>query len=287
METTCSILLTLSRFTGAGPQVTQALIRNEEPPAAFTEAMDQICQKAQAQGCRIWVDSEQDAVQTSIDRWAIPFMRKYNKNANGSALVYNTLQAYLKHSRSKLQSQLALAQQEGWTLAIKLVRGAYIDSDPRERIHNTKEDTDDSYNGIVHDLLSGTNLGFTPETMPKVQLFLAGHNPASVNAAIDLMQSLSAAGKLQTKPEFGQLQGMADELGCTILQRADGLREQGAGAVPLVYKCLTWGSVQECMQYLLRRAVENSGGPARMKDGYRAYMGELRRRMGEAIRLRA
>ena len=252
--------------------------------------MQQICQKAQAQGCRIWVDSEQDTVQTSIDRWAIPFMRAYNTNPNGSALVYNTLQAYLKHSRSKLTSQLALAQQEGWTLAIKLVRGAYIDSDPRERIHDTKEDTDDSYNGIVHDLLSGSaNLGLTtttPESMPKVQLFLAGHNPASVNAAIDLMQTLSAAGKLQTKPEFGQLQGMADELGCSVLQRADGLREQGAGAVPLVYKCLTWGSVQECMQYLLRRAVENSGGTARMKDGYRAYMGELRRRMGEVVGLR-
>lgn len=127
--------------------------------------MDQICQKAQAQGCRIWVDSEQDTVQTSIDRWAIPFMRKYN--THGSALVYNTLQAYLKHSRSKLTSQLALAQQEGWTLAIKLVRGAYIDSDPRERIHDTKEDTDNSYNGIVHDLLSGTNLGFTPRRCPK------------------------------------------------------------------------------------------------------------------------
>jgi hypothetical protein len=247
--------------------------------------MHQICQKAQAQGCRIWVDSEQHAVQTAIDRWAIPFMRKYN--TNGSALVYNTLQAYLKHSRSKLHSQLALAQQEGWTLAIKLVRGAYIDSDPRERIHDTKEDTDNSYNSIVHDLLSGgTNLGFTPEEMPKVQLFLAGHNPASVNAAIDLMQSLSSAGKLHIKPEFGQLQGMADELGCSVLQRADGLREQGAVAVPLVYKCLTWGSVQECMQYLLRRAVENSGGTARMKDGYRAYVGELRRRVGEGVGLR-
>lgn len=251
--------------------------------------MDQICAKAQAQGCRIWVDSEQHAVQTSIDHWTIPFMRKYN--VNGSALVYNTLQAYLKHSRSKLQAQLAAAQQEGWTLAIKLVRGAYIDSDPRERIHDTKEDTDASYNGIVHDLLSGTNLGFSPESMPRVQLFLAGHNPASVGAAIDLMQSLSTAGKLEIKPEFGQLQGMADELGCSVLQRADALREKaketgGHVAVPLVYKCLTWGSVQECMQYLLRRAVENSGGTARMKDGYAAYLGEVKRRMGKVVGMR-
>lgn len=245
--------------------------------------MDQICAKAQSQGCRIWVDSEQHAVQTSIDAWTIPFMRKYNSN-NSTPLVYNTLQAYLKSSRLKLQSQLTLAQKENWTLAIKLVRGAYIDSDPRERIWETKEETDASYNSIVHDLLSGSNLGVPPEKMPQVRLFLAGHNPFSVSTAIDLMQSLSASGTLKTTPEFGQLQGMADELGCKILNRADELRGQsGKAAVPLVYKCLTWGSVQECMQYLLRRAIENSGGTDRMRDGYRAYAREVRRRVRRVV----
>jgi proline dehydrogenase len=277
-------------------------MRNEEPPAAFTEAMDRICEKAKAQGCRLWVDSEQQAVQASIDRWTIPLMRKYNANNTDTPLIYNTLQSYLKDSRPKLKAMIADAQQEGWTLAIKLVRGAYIDSDPRELIHDTKEDTDASYNGIVHDLLSGSpEIGFSTSSSvqgstPKIHLFLAGHNPTSVNAAIDLMQSLSAAGKLKTKPEFGQLQGMADELGCSVLQRADELRASSgtragelnatSAAVPLVYKCLTWGSVQECMQYLLRRAVENSGGTARMKDGYAAYLAELRRRVGAAVGLR-
>jgi proline dehydrogenase len=277
-------------------------MRNEEPPAAFTEAMDRICEKAKAQGCRLWVDSEQQAVQASIDRWTIPLMRKYNANNTDTPLIYNTLQSYLKDSRPKLKAMIADAQQEGWTLAIKLVRGAYIDSDPRELIHDTKEDTDASYNGIVHDLLSGSpEIGCSTSSSvqgstPKIHLFLAGHNPTSVNAAIDLMQSLSAAGKLKTKPEFGQLQGMADELGCSVLQRADELRASSgtrvgemnatSAAVPLVYKCLTWGSVQECMQYLLRRAVENSGGTARMKDGYAAYLAELRRRVGAAVGLR-
>jgi proline dehydrogenase len=277
-------------------------MRNEEPPAAFTEAMDRICEKAKAQGCRLWVDSEQQAVQASIDRWTIPLMRKYNANNTDTPLIYNTLQSYLKDSRPKLKAMIADAQQEGWTLAIKLVRGAYIDSDPRELIHDTKEDTDASYNGIVHGLLSGSpEIGFSTSSSvqgstPKIHLFLAGHNPTSVNAAIDLMQSLSAAGKLKTKPEFGQLQGMADELGCSVLQRADELRASSgtragemnatSAAVPLVYKCLTWGSVQECMQYLLRRAVENSGGTARMKDGYAAYLAELRRRVGAALGLR-
>jgi proline dehydrogenase len=283
------------------------MMRNEEPPQAFVEAMDQICEKAKAQGCRLWVDSEQQAVQASIDRWTIPLMRKYNANNTDSPVIYNTLQSYLKQSRPKLKAQIAAAQQEGWTLAIKLVRGAYIDSDPRELIHDTKEDTDASYNGIVYDLLSGSpELGFSTssssssspsaqDSTPKISLFLAGHNPTSVNAAIDLMQTLSAAGKLKTKPEFGQLQGMADELGCSVLQRADEMRASSGAragekivtaAVPLVYKCLTWGSVQECMQYLLRRAIENSGGTARMKDGYAAYLAELRRRIGAAVGLR-
>ena len=293
-------MLTLtSRFTGAGAQVTQAMMRNEEPPSAFIEAMDRICEKAKARGVRIWVDSEQQSVQASIDRWTIPLMRKYNAKNTDTPLIYNTLQAYLKQSRSKLKAQIAAAQQEGWTLAIKLVRGAYIDSDPREVIHDTKEDTDNSYNSIVHDLLSGSpELGFSSSpssihnSTPKIHLFLAGHNPTSVNAAIDLMQTLSAAGKLKTKPEFGQLQGMADELGCSVLQRADEMRASDgkkgstSAAVPLVYKCLTWGSVQECMQYLLRRAVENSGGTARMKDGYAAYVAELRRRVGVAVGLK-
>ena len=102
-------------------------MRNEEPPAAFTEAMDRICEKAQAQGCRIWVDSEQHRVQASSERWTIPLMRKYNANNTDSPLLYNTLQSYLKESRPKLKAQIAAAQQGGWTIAIKLVRGAYFD----------------------------------------------------------------------------------------------------------------------------------------------------------------
>jgi proline dehydrogenase len=78
------------------------------------------------------------------------------------------------------------------------------------------------------------------------------------------------------------LQGMGDVLGCDYLQRRKSLiskaNEGKHVIVPKFYKCLTWGTVRECMQYLFRRAVENSGGTDRMRDGMQAYSAELRRR---------
>ena len=254
-------------------------MNNEPAPPEFTRAMDAICARAAAQNCRLWIDAEQQVLQTAIDAWSIDMMRKWN--TNGRALVYNTLQAYLKASRPKLQHQLALADKEGWTLAVKLVRGAYIANDQREKIHDTKADTDASYNGIVKDILQGTNLGFEESQFPKMRLFLAGHNPDSVSLAWNLVQSLSEQGRLKTLPDFGQLQGMADELGCKLLQRCDDVKCQPKEGVvvPKVYRCLTWGSIQECMQYLLRRLVENRGGADRMRDGMADYWAELKRRV--------
>ncbi|CAK4030523.1 related to proline oxidase Put1 [Lecanosticta acicola] len=270
------------KLTGAGTNVTNALMKNETPSADFIAAMDAICARAAAQKCRLWIDAEQQVCQTAIDRWTIDLMRKWN--TNGRALVYNTLQAYLKASRPKLQHQLALADREGWTLAVKLVRGAYIANDQREKIHDTKPETDASYDGIVQDLLQGTNLGFDEANFPRMQLFLAGHNPDSVARAWTLTQSLSEQNRLKVLPDFGQLQGMADELGCKLLQRCDDVKSQSGGdgegvvVVPKVYRCLTWGSIQECMQYLLRRLVENRGGADRMRDGMADYWAELKRR---------
>lgn len=244
--------------------------------------MDAICHEARLRGCRIWIDAEQQALQTTIDSWTMDLMRKYN--TNGNVLVYNTLQAYLKTSRKTLEQQLALAAKGNWTLAIKLVRGAYISNDRREGIHDTKEETDESYDSIVRDVLTSSKLGNFPRGFPETALFIAGHNSRSVDSAMGLVSNLHDKGKLRTIPEFGQLQGMADELGCKILDECNDLKQssgvkQNNIIVPRVYKCLTWGSVRECLQFLVRRAVENSSGTERMRDGLLAYKKELKRRI--------
>lgn len=274
------------RYTGAGKLLTDALLRGTAAPRAFVEAMDAILQKAAAQNCRVWIDSEQQVLQHSIDQWTIDLMRKYNQN--GKVVLYNTLQAYLKASREKLEYQLQLALREGWTLAIKLVRGAYIENDIRERIHNTKAETDESYNGIVHNLLSGNFKGVPEQDFPKMQLFLAGHNATSVLKASRLIRDLQDQGKLKVLPEFGQLQGMADQLGCELLQHGEDTAQEfelsaRPVAIPRMYKCLTWGSIQECMQFLVRRAVENHGATGAIQDGIPALRRELGRRMIDGL----
>lgn len=180
-------------------------MRQEEPCPAFVAALDAICHKAKQKGCRLWIDAEQQVLQPAIDSWAIDLMRKYN--TNGNALVYNTFQAYLKCSRYKLRAHLVLAAEEGWTPAIKLVRGAYINNDHRMGIHDTKEDTDSSYNGIVRDILTRSNLGDFRNGFPKTELFIAGHNPASIASAMNLVSLLHQQDRLRTVPDFGQLQG--------------------------------------------------------------------------------
>lgn len=271
------------KLTGAGLQITKALMRGEAAPEVFVRAMDEICQKAASKDCRIWIDSEQQVFQESIDRWTFDIMRKYNRG--DKALVYNTVQAYLKSARDKVQRQMQAAADEGWKSAIKLVRGAYIAIDARENIHDTKAETDACYDGIVQDLLRGTGFPvFASHADTKFELLCAGHNTQTIRKMAQLADELAAASKLKVEPEFAQLQGMADDIGCELIQRGEAAlaRSKTTGEavfVPKVYKCLTWGSIQECMQYLLRRLVENRGAADRMKEGMAQLRQELKRRI--------
>lgn len=275
------------KFTGAGEDATEALIKGDKWSSTFEEAIYAICDKAKARNCRIWIDSEQQAVQKGIDRWTVDLMRKYNRD--GDVLIYNTVQAYLKESRQKLRKQLSISSEEGWTLAIKLVRGAYIAVDPRHLIHDTKAETDASYNGILKDLMSGDFEGISKDKFPSMRLFLAGHNSESVKQALELGHRLAASAKLKVNPEFGQLQGMADDVGCDIIHFRQTIAEPSAEIqakavptdpfLPQVYKCLTWGTIQECIQYLVRRAIENSAAVDRMRATATASKRELFRRI--------
>lgn len=266
------------KLSGAGLNITQALLDGQEAPKEFLDAMDAICAKAKSRNCRIWIDAEQQCLQEAIDRWTYNMMRHWNRGEK--ALVFNTVQAYLKCSREKVQRQLDVASKEGWRSAIKLVRGAYISNDKRDLIHETKDDTDKSYNSIVEDLLTGSSFPIF-QSAPNLQhdLLLAGHNTQTIRRAATLGTDLEARKQLKVMPEFGQLQGMADDIGCELLQIAETNASRGSSFVPRVYKCLTWGSIRECMQYLTRRLVENRGAADRMKEGADQLRKELWRRM--------
>jgi proline dehydrogenase len=96
------------------------LAQGRDPPQQLLDAMSAICERAAAQGSRVWIDAEQQEFQSTIDRWTVDMMRRYN--TDGQALVSLTLQAYLKSARTTLEKLLQQARDEGWTLGIKLVR---------------------------------------------------------------------------------------------------------------------------------------------------------------------
>ena len=169
------------KLTGAGPAVTADLASNSPPSMQLMSALDTIITKAAAQGSRIWMDAEQQVFQDAIDKLVIDLMRKYNRTlGNGDEpLVWNTIQAYLKSSRDSLARHVKLASDEGWVLGIKLVRGAYISTEERGTIWDTKAGTDRNYNAIVKDVLTGKVEGMQVDTergvIPKLWLFAAGH----------------------------------------------------------------------------------------------------------------
>ncbi|RHZ55569.1 putative proline oxidase Put1 [Aspergillus thermomutatus] len=274
------------KFTGAGPKAVEALSRGDlVPPPSIAQAITEICEATASQNSRLWIDAEQQIFQPTIDMWTIDLMRKFNRN--GRIVVYNTIQAYLKSSTENVHRHLCLAQKEGWTLGIKLVRGAYIAHDIRSRIHDTKVDTDNSYDHIVESLLSRKSplkIGSdNASAFPDVRLFVASHNAESVRKASSLYRQRIHDGQPTIPVEIGQLQGMADEVSCELLAENNTGQSETSTTVPTalgVFKCLAWGTTEECLHFLLRRAIENKSAMERTKDTAAAMRREARRRLG-------
>ncbi|KAF5696153.1 proline oxidase [Fusarium globosum] len=204
------------KFTGAGARVMQALKDQTPLTKQMQDSLNAVCEKAMERKARILIDAEQQFVQPAIDDIAPVLMRKYNRE---QAVVYNTYQAYLKSTPSTLLDHLHCAKDEGFTIGVKQVRGAYMNPEPRGLIHDTKQQTDESYNSIAEGLLQRADAGLP-----------------------------------LTKVQYGQLLGMADE-----------------------------GTLEDCISYLFRRAVENRDAVSRTKVEYYALRKEVWRRFKKLI----
>lgn len=286
------------KFTGAGRQALNHLIRGLPPSPELEQAIVDICDRARERNVRLLFDAEQQAVQHTIDSWVLDFQRRYNSSftlrGEPRALVYGTYQAYLLSTPITLARHLAAAQKEGFVLGVKLVRGAYLGSDPRHLFWETKEDTDATYDSIAESLITrqyGSVLKPLPSdsaesstsdrpTFPQVDLVLATHNRKSVQKARALRNQQARTRQPLIEMAYGQLQGMADDISCQLVQESKIAKQNGAvdKEVPKPYKYLVWGTVGECTKYLLRRGHENRDAALRTKDTRQAMFAELKRR---------
>lgn len=277
------------KYTGSGRTSLQ-LMHDEKrctENKQLGEAMHRICREAKERGVGVLIDAEQilskkqysshilksfsdlSSVQSAVDKWTLSLMRKYNTPDH--ATIYNTYQMYTCRSPSTLASHVSIAESEGWRLGIKLVRGAYLGSDPRDKIWPTKERTDEVYNDALRWLISSTTNSNFPDKRGngKVDLMVATHNKESIEVARRLEKEglRDGVGKMT----YAQLMGMADELSL-------GLVNGGKEGEVEVYKYAVWGSVEECVKYLVRRARENKDAVGRSRENVEAAWGELRRR---------
>jgi len=282
------------KWSGMGSAAMRRLKANEEPSERMKEAMNALCRAAADKNISLLPAAEETWSLEGVNNWSLWLQKVYN--LNGKSVVYNTYQAYLRQMPEILARHLSVAKQEGFTLGVKLVRGAYLGSEEREMIWPSIEETHEAYDSLAealilrrynHMLQQPPSSASTPssaqsgdnELWPEINVVLATHNAASVAKAQSLRKAQAARGENLTPLAFAQLQGMADEVSCSLIASTKAAEIEEKGVKEKVYKCTTWGSMFECLNYLLRRAAENKDAAGRTSETRAAMMKELRKRM--------
>lgn len=226
------------------------------------ERMYIICEAAAEKNIGVLIDAEESWIQDPVDRLTIEMMEIFNKE---KVIVYNTIQLYRHDRLHFLRLSHRIAQQQGFKLGMKLVRGAYMEKE-RERafeksytspIQPDKTATDRDYNDSVRYCIDNIN---------DISVIVASHNDESNLLAANLMEE---KGLPHNHPHvhFSQLYGMSDNI-------TFNLAKEGFN----VSKYLPFGPIRDVIPYLMRRAQENSSMSGQTGRELSLIRKELKRR---------
>ena len=201
-----------------------------------------ICANARDRKVAVAIDAEESWIQEPVDALATLMMQQYNQE---KPVVYNTVQLY-RHDRFRfLQDACTESISQNYVLALKLVRGAYMEKERKRAlekgyaspIHANKEAVDLDYNQA---------LSYCIDRIDRVAVIVASHNEYSNMLATKLLRDkgLSLA---HPHIHFSQLYGMSDNITFNLSK---------AGAS--VSKYLPFGPIEDVVPYLMRRAQENT-----------------------------
>ncbi|KAB8360612.1 hypothetical protein FH972_024350 [Carpinus fangiana] len=272
------------KWSGMGGAAHRLLKTNQPPSPFMVAAMTAVCDAATAAEVKLLPAAEPQNAQASVDAWTLRMSKTYNKMRPGYAVLYNTYQTYLKSTAATLAKHLDTADKQDFTLGIKLVRGAYLHSETRHLIWDTKEETDRSYDGLASDLIlsrygvSLKSMAGSSGQLPPINMMIASHNDASVRMVRRIRDEQLAQGRVLVPLVYAQLYGMADEVSCELLQKEESNEVTSTMETPKIFKCATWGSMKDCLNYLLRRAAENKDALERTRETRDAMRLEIWRR---------
>lgn len=273
------------KWSGMGPTALRLCAGQQPPSEAMDEAMKAVCTAAAAKDIGVLPSAEENWNLPGYHSWTLHLQRIFNRD--GKAVVYNTYQCYLRSAPATIAEHLDIARREGFTLGAKLVRGAYQASEGRELIQPSIEATHAAFDGIMTSLIERRNnvtmqLVSVDAPWPRTNVLVASHNADSVRLAQRLRQKQALAGNELTPLTFAQLQGMADEVSCSLLA-ANHTGSGNGGVTEQVFKFIPWGTMPECLNYLLRRAAENGDAASRTADTRKAMGNEIWSRLRKSI----
>ncbi len=201
-----------------------------------------ICTIASECNISVLVDAEETWIQDPVNELTVAMMALFNRR---QVMVYNTFQLYCWATLPFLEDALRHAQEQGYLLGAKLVRGAYMEKERARAwkigypnpIQSDKEATDRDFDEAVL---------FCLQHLEHLAVFIGTHNETSSYNAILAMEALGIA-RNDNRVSFSQLFGMSDHISFNLA--AEGFN---------VSKYLPYGPVKEVMPYLVRRAEENT-----------------------------
>lgn len=159
--------------------------------------METIASKARDNNVRIVIDAEQTWYQPVIDSLTDELMQRYNSH-EGAATCIASFQAYLRRHPQFLDYQFRRAEEKGYKLLFKQVRGAYMLTEASRweqeggkgpgPVWATKAETDASFNYGIERTLSEVARQIKEHGRSDLSAVFATHNSISIDKGIYLLE---------------------------------------------------------------------------------------------------
>ncbi|TDK30796.1 bifunctional proline dehydrogenase/L-glutamate gamma-semialdehyde dehydrogenase PutA [Luteimonas terrae] len=222
--------------------------KRERVLAELAPRLRDLAQRAKGYRIGLTVDAEEsDRLELSLDVIETALVDASLAGWHGFGIV---VQAYQKRAPFVIDWIAALARAHGRRIPVRLVKGAYWDSEvkraqieghPGYPVFTRKPNTDVSYLANARRLLSATDA---------IYPMFATHNAHTIAAVHRLAQGVLPNGAVaRTSYEFQKLHGMGDDLYAEVIP-ADRLDVACRVYAPV-------GSHEDLLPYLVRRLLEN------------------------------
>jgi proline dehydrogenase len=122
-----------------------------------------LCKEADKLNVKLFFDAEESWIQQTIDELCIEMMKRFNRQ---KTIIFNTYQMYKIDSIDHIKSIIQNADNEGFKVGVKLVRGAYMERERsraesqnyQDPIQPNKAATDADFDEALVLLLKNRNL---------------------------------------------------------------------------------------------------------------------------------